>query len=65
MASKHRRESVGSSAGNEPEPPGEVDYATLSPVSLVGIHDRPDGRCIVSERIGGTAACKAVVGPAE
>ncbi len=48
-------------SGNEPEPFGEVDYATLPP--LVGMYDGPAGRCIVSERIGGTA--QRVVGPAE
>ncbi len=49
--------SVGCSLGNEPEPFGEVDYATLPP--LVGMYDRPHAdirsRYIVSERIGGTA----------
>ncbi len=35
--------------------PGEVDYATLPPL-VTGFHDRPAGRCIVSKRIGGTAA---------
>ncbi len=53
----HPYKSVGSSSGNEPEPPGEVDYPTLPP--LVGFYDRPRAdalrRCIVSERIGGTA----------
>ncbi len=43
--------------------PGEVAYATLPP--LAGMYDGLEGRCIVSERIGGTTACKAVVGPAE
>ncbi len=64
MASKHRC----SPFGNEPEPLGEVNYATLPPL-VAGIHDGPHAdtrrRCIVSERTGGTTACKAVVGPAE
>ncbi len=50
-------------SGNEPEPLGEVDYATLPPPLVAGNHDRPSGRSIVSERIGGTA--QRVVGPAE
>ncbi len=33
---------------------GEVDYATLPPL-VAGMYDGPAGRCIVSERIGGTA----------
>ncbi len=41
---------------------GEVDYATLNPL-VAGIHGRPEGGCIVSERIGGTA--HRAVGPAE
>ncbi len=54
MASRHCCKSVGSSRGNESEPHGEVAYATLPP--HVGMYDGPAGRCIVSERIGGTAA---------
>ncbi len=41
---------------------GEVAYATLPPL-VTGFHDRPAGRCIVSERIGGTV--QRTVGPAE
>ncbi len=42
--------------------PGEVAYATLPPLAA-GFHDRPAGRRIVSERIGGTV--QRTVGPAE
>ncbi len=37
----------------------------LSPVPHAGMYDRPAGGRIVSERIGGTAVRRAVVGPAE
>ncbi len=62
-ASMSRCQSGGAASRNEPEPLGEVAYAILFPVSLVGIHDRSGCRCIVSERIGGTV--RRAVGPAE